>query len=117
MIEKRFHGPWDVTCPNFLARTQFVLTVTGSDQADSRYRLGSGFQLDVSGESWMLAVHSVGTASWRISTVFDRLEGLQVEIVSKHDAPPHLIKILCTSRDPDVNPEPARSLYDFSLPG
>jgi len=106
--------------------------ISGSANADGVYRLDFDEPLDLSvaGDEWSVGVEffkEVPDAEWidavfTRSTAFVREEGLVVELMSGLGNSPSLgefrpsIRLICTSLDPDTNPDSRPNPYDFTTP-
>lgn len=130
-----FYGPWYVvlSLPNRRFAKRFV--ISGSDNADGIYPVNSDnpLVLSVEGAKWQIEIQYISIfipAGWESAFVNESMkfvlgDGLIVELNGSaripvmdpplFDPPIHLMRITCTSVDPDINPIPAANPYSFTL--
>lgn len=128
-MSETLYGPWQIVLAHINSHFSQSVEITGSDNADGRYDVAFGqpFELDVTGSEWQieLAYWPFGGPDWERSqtrklTEFRDLVGLVVQIDGDNSAAAHPdydnLTLVCTSRDPAVNPNPTPNPYDFTYP-
>jgi hypothetical protein len=129
-MTETFYGPWKIVLVHVNSHFSQSVEITGSDNADGRYDVAFGqpFELDVAGAEWQLELAYWpfgGVGGWqgsqtRRATEFRDPEGLVVQIDGDNSAAAHPdydnLTLVCTSRDPAVNPNPTPNPYDFTYP-
>jgi hypothetical protein len=127
-MAETLYGPWRVVLTHSNSHWIQSVEITGSDNADGRYdvEFAEPFDIDVVGSEWQLefAYWPFGGPAWqssktRLSKEFRDIEGFVVRIDGANSAAaPNYdnLTVLCTSRDPAVNPDPTPNPYDFTLP-
>jgi hypothetical protein len=124
VYDRTLYGPWRITLGTVELPCSFV--VSGSDNADGRYKVEQGAPLDVlvTGTEWTISLWSDwpdANQNWRPLPVlremtFEPQNGLVVSL-GVHPGAPHRGEwawLTCTSTDPETNPIPTSNPYDFT---
>jgi hypothetical protein len=131
-MPETFFGPWRVVVGMVNSHYSQSFTVAGSDNADDRYPVAFGEQLNlvVRGTEWTLQVEwfpfgegaTYQPSDVRRTTKFVPGEGLVVQLDAGARLPGRLGKdfdnltLLCTSIDPELSPVLQANPYDFTIP-
>jgi hypothetical protein len=135
MMATTFYGPWYVVLS--LADLDFAkrFVISGSENADGIYPVafGNTLVLSVQGAKWQIEIQYISPfdpAGWEPAFVdesrkFVLGDGLVVQLdgsarIPVQDPPLfdpqlHLMRLICTSMDPEINPIPTANPFSFTL--
>ena len=131
-----FYGPWYVVLSRADFRFAKRFVISGSRNADGVYpvALGNTLVLLVEGARWEIEIQHISpfdsSVGWQPSFVDESIrfvlgEGLIFELDGSIPIPPrdppffdpqlHLMRLTCTSMDPEINPIPSANPFNFTL--